>query len=80
MSDVLDRLAADILKDLQGENVPLTQKLEAFKILSAREAAAAKKPGQPGRPRREEPEPEEDDEAENFPTFRSMAAQIRKHS
>jgi len=77
MSDVLDRLAAEILKDLQGANVTLQQKLEAFKILSARETAAAKKSAPAGRPHREEAESDEPDEPDDFPNFRSMTAQIK---
>lgn len=73
ISDVLDRLAADIAKDLQAEGVSLQQKLEAFKILSAREAAGMKK--SPGRPSRNDPEPDDDDD-DGVPDFRSMASRI----
>lgn len=74
VSNVLDRLAADIAKDLQQPGVTLPQKLEAFKILSARESSMAKK--SPGRPREIASEPDGDDDDGEMPDFRSMAKRI----
>lgn len=75
VSDVLDRLAADIVKDLQGPNVTLQVKLEAFKILSARETALRKPAG-----RGREPRPEADDDDSDLPDFRTMQQRIRSVS
>ena len=75
MSDVLDRLAIEIERDLHGKDVSLSQKLEAFKILSAREASVTKKNA---RSKATDTDPEDDSDAGDVPDFRNMASRIRK--